>query len=201
MRSRLVLVWLVLAAGTARAGNIAVEFEGMLTVVQGIEGASFGTPFAGTYTFDSAAAVQSSTATSATYAFGALLPATGYSFTIFAPTPVVLSGSPLHEIKVGNAPGGDSLAVVANPFGSPSFRLDVTGGPDLFSSLALAAPAHPGAGGTIQYTDFGATSGMVLLMGSLTSITTAAAASAPEPASALLLGLGLGALAWRRARV
>ena len=193
MRSRLVLVLLVIAAGTARAGSISVEFEGVLTVVQGVDGASFGTPFTGTYAYDDAAAMQSSTATSATYPGS---PATGYSLVILAPTPLTLSGSPLFDITIGNSASGDSLAVVADPFGTPSFRLDVSGGTDLFSSLALAVPAGLGTDASFQYTDFASPSGMVLLMGSLTSIS----AAVPEPANALLFALGLAALAWRRVR-
>jgi hypothetical protein len=184
----------VIATGTARAGSISVEFEGILTVAEGVEGASFGTPFSGTYTYDDAAAMQSSTATSAIYAGS---PASGYSLTILAPTPLTLPGSPLFDITIGNSAAGDSLAVVANPFGTPSFRLDVSGGIDLFSSLALGVPAGLGTSAAFQYTDFGSPSGMVLLMGSLTSIS---AAAAPEPASALLFALGLGALAWSRVR-
>jgi hypothetical protein len=195
MRARLVLTLLVLAAGTARAGNIAVEFQGMLTVVQGVEGAAFGTPFSGTYTYDDLAGVQSSTATSAVYAFGAAFPTTGYSLTIHTPNPVAFSGSPLRDITIGNATPMDSLAVVATPAAGGSFRIDVSG-TNLFSSLALAVPDITGANATFQYTDLAAPTGMVLLMGSLTSM----AAAAPEPASAWLLALGLGALAWRRAR-
>ena len=59
-----------------------MEFEGILSMASGIEGADLGTPFSGTYTY------ADITGLSGVYAFGTAFPTTGFSLTSHAPTPV-----------------------------------------------------------------------------------------------------------------
>jgi hypothetical protein len=190
MRLGLLAVLVALTAGTARAGNITIEFSGILTLASGIDGADAGTGFSGSYTYDPSAALQTLSASSGLYSFTSF-PTTGFSLTVLAPTPVTFTGTPLRDITVNDAAGGDSLTAIASGAGG-DFRMDVNGGPSMLSSLALVVPDFSQTGGTLQYTNLAA--GFVLLMGSTTSMS----AAVPEPSSALLVGLGLAALAARR---
>jgi hypothetical protein len=180
---------LVLAASPARAGLITAEFEGILTTVMGVPGASAGTAFSGTYIYDDSAPFQTLAADSRRYDFGAGFPATGFSIEIHAAIPSTFAGAPLRDITLNDRATGDSMSVVATTGTGGDFRLDLSGGPSLLTSLDLAVPA--GASGLLQYTNL--TAGLVILGGTLTEITTA-----PEPTATTLLSLGLALLGWRR---
>src|SRR5262245_20229622 len=195
MRLGLLVALIALSAATARPGNITIECSGLLTLASGIAGADAGTGFSGSYTYDPSAALQVLSATSGKYSFTSF-PTTGFSLTVLAPTPVTFSGAPLRDITLNDAAGGDSLIAIASGAGG-DFRMDVNGGPNLLSSLALVVPDFSQTSGTLQYTNLAA--GFVLLMGSTTSMA-ASVDAVPEPSSALLVGLGLAALAAGRRR-
>jgi len=192
MRFGLVMALFLLAAGPVRAGNITAEFEGMLTLASGIDGADAGTLFSGSYTYDDSAALHLLAAGSGRYDFGAAFPATGFRLVIHTATPVEFSSAPLRDISIEDGVA-DSLGVVATTGAGGDFRLDLMGGNDLFDSLALTVPDLSSGSGMVQYTNLGA--GFVLFMGTLTALS-----AVPEPSSAALLGLGFAALAAARAR-
>jgi hypothetical protein len=187
------VVLVVLVTPVARAGSILAEFEGFLTLASGVEGADVGTLFSGSFSYDDGAALQVLGAHSGRYDFGAGFPATGFRLVIHTATPVEFSGAPLQDITIDDTAGYDALAVVAMTGSGGDFRLDLMGGTDLVSSLELTIPELAQASGSFQYTNFGA--GMVLLMGTLTSLV-----AVPEPSSAALLGLVFTVLAGARMR-
>jgi hypothetical protein len=192
MRFVLAVLLFALAAPATRAGTITAEFEGTLTLASGVEGADMGTPFSGSFRYDDGAALQMLDADSGLYDFAGF-PTTGFHLVIHTPTPVEFSGAPLRDITIDDTAGYDALAVVATNGPMEGFRLDLMGGTDLVSSLQLTIPDLAQGSGELQYTNFGA--GMVMLMGTLTSL-----AVVPEPSSSALLGLVFTILAGARMR-
>jgi hypothetical protein len=193
MHFRLATALLALATAPAHAESITANFEGALGTVMGVAGATTGTTFSGTYTYDDSVLMESIDADSGKYTFGGSFPATGFSITIHTPTPVEFAGTPLRDIELTDGAAADSMRVTAETGPTGSFLLQLDGGTDLLTSLDLGVPDLPGASGQLQYTNLGA--GFILFSGILTSLSTV-----PEPSSAVLVGLALVGLAQRRFR-
>ena len=200
-------VAMVLPSGEPQAAPITFEYSGIVTSVAALDPdnpfpvePTFGTPFSGTFTFDSAAPdgvpldATTGVYSSSGAAFGLTLELGGRSFSYGGLTVSVTDGYNSFgfggdEYLFGIA-GGPSAPIVSGRV------TDFTGGMLANDALPLSPPSLTGRFATFFFSDI-VDGNQVELSGSLNSL---AAVSVPEPGTCLLFMAGLAGLATLRRR-